>query len=183
MKLSQTSVLVCAFMLGLSGQLHAAANQGSGTVEFVGAIIDAPCSIDPESVDQTVEMGQVANTTLVEYGAGTPQNFKIKLVGCAIETAKSVDVTFNGNSYQGQGLDRNMDDMYLQLNSATAKGAGIKIRNASNGETVRLGVPTSFTGLMDGSNELKFNATVERVAEDVEPGEFTAMADFVLAYK
>ena len=30
---------------------HAASNQGSGKVTFTGEIIDAPCSVAPESVD------------------------------------------------------------------------------------------------------------------------------------
>lgn len=187
MKLRLSGALACASLLGLSGQLHAATNLGNGTVEFFGAIIDAPCSIDPATVDQTVEMGQVANTTLMEYGAGSPQNFNIKLVGCAISTASNVEVTFKGNTAPGVstpgGAEIVNGGTHLLLDSATAKGAGIKIRNLKSGEIVLFGVPTKFTDLMDGTNELKFNATVERVAEDVEPGEFTAMADFVLAYK
>lgn len=185
MKLRISGALAFATLLGLSGQLQAATNQGNGTVEFFGAIIDAPCSIKPESVDQTVEMGQVANATLMEYGAGSPQNFQIKLVGCAISTASSVEVTFKGNTlgFSPRGADSGNGDTHLLLNSATAKGAGIKIRNMNNGEDVRFGVPTKFTGLLDGSNELRFNATLERISDSVEPGEFTAMADFVLAYK
>ena len=40
---------------------HAASNQGSGKVTFTGEIIDAPCSVAPESVDQTVPMGQISS--------------------------------------------------------------------------------------------------------------------------
>lgn len=38
-----------------------AADQGHGTVTFTGSIIDAPCSIAPESIDQTVNLGQISN--------------------------------------------------------------------------------------------------------------------------
>lgn len=183
MKLNHISAMIGAIVFGLSNQVMAAPDQGRGTVDFFGSIIDAPCSIAPESGDQTVEMGQVANTTLIEYGAGTPQDFNIKLVGCSFATAQSVDVTFQGATVAGNPLEEKIDNIYLQLDSINAKGAGIKLRNKINGETILIGQPTTFTNLMDGTNELKFSATVERVAELVEPGEFTSTANFVLAYQ
>lgn len=150
-------------------------NQGNGTVNFVGAIIDAPCSIAPESVDQTINMGQVANATLDTYGESAPQNFDIKLEGCALETAKSVDVTFTGVADNTA-----KDELQLQ---GFAKGAAIKMKNMFSGEDIVLGKATSFDGLVDGSNKLSFSAKLVKTTGDIVPGDFTATTNFVLAYK
>lgn len=40
------------------------ANQGSGKITFKGEVIDAPCSIAPGDEDQTINLGEVADTVL-----------------------------------------------------------------------------------------------------------------------
>ncbi len=39
-------------------------NQGSGKITFKGEVIDAPCSIAPGDEDQTINLGEVADTVL-----------------------------------------------------------------------------------------------------------------------
>ncbi len=54
--------IAMATLLVLGGASAAnAADQGHGKVTFKGAIIEAPCSIAPESIDQTIELGQISN--------------------------------------------------------------------------------------------------------------------------
>lgn len=183
------STIAAAMLLALTANVYAAdegegegstgtPNQGHGTVEFVGAIIDAPCSISPESADQTVDMGQIANKTLEVYGEGAPQSFDIKLEGCVIDTAKSVGVKFKGISHDGS-------DTQLAL-EGLAKGAAIEMMNASTGDTITLGQETMFEDLVDGTNILKFSAKLVNVAakaDEIVPGDFRATTDFVLAYQ
>ncbi|WP_423055262.1 fimbrial protein, partial [Aeromonas salmonicida] len=52
----------------LCGSAVAAGGAGSGKVTFNGEIINAPCSVAPESVDQVVEMGQISTKELVKGG-------------------------------------------------------------------------------------------------------------------
>ena len=56
-----------ALVLGLGLTVAAgsafAADQGHGTVKFVGSIIDAPCSIHPDSENQTVPLGQISTAS------------------------------------------------------------------------------------------------------------------------
>lgn len=54
MKLNKT-ILAAGLVLGFASMANAA-DQGHGTVTFTGSIIDAPCSIAPESIDQTVNL-------------------------------------------------------------------------------------------------------------------------------
>ena len=43
-------------------------NQGSGKITFKGEVIDAPCSIAPGDEDQTINLGEVADTVLKSGG-------------------------------------------------------------------------------------------------------------------
>lgn len=62
MKLNKI-MLAAVMAFGVSSLAHAA-DQGHGKVTFSGSIIDAPCSIAPESLDQTVELGAISNVAL-----------------------------------------------------------------------------------------------------------------------
>ncbi|WP_169776436.1 fimbrial protein, partial [Escherichia coli] len=71
-----------------------AANQGQGVVNFKGTVIDAPCGIDPDSADQTIDFGQISKSHLDADGISVKKDLNIKLVNC--EPNKSVKVTFSG---------------------------------------------------------------------------------------
>ncbi len=189
MKINKTTI-AAAMLFAICANVHAEEeieppvggssnpNQGSGTVEFIGSIIDAPCSINPKSAKQTVDMGQVSNATLGVYEKGPMQQFDILLEGCEITTAKSVEVKFTGDSD-----DSAKGSLALQGN---AKGAAIELKNISSGEVIEIGKATKFDDLFDGSNTLKFGATLVKTAKDrkdIVPGDFDAIANFVLTYK
>ena len=81
MKLNKiVMALVLAFSTVSGAQ---AADQGHGKVTFTGSIIDAPCSITPQSIDQTVDLGQISKEALLSGGKSTPRNFSIGLENCS----------------------------------------------------------------------------------------------------
>jgi P pilus assembly protein, pilin FimA len=63
-----------------------AADQGSGKVTFTGQIIDAPCSINPQDVEQEVKLGSIAIGALKSSGKSTHRNsrFVWKTVPCPV---------------------------------------------------------------------------------------------------
>ncbi|MEL5629033.1 fimbrial protein [Serratia nevei] len=156
-----------------------AADQGHGKVTFTGSIIDAPCSIAPESIDQTVELGQISKVALLNGGKSTPRNFSIALENCTFgspATQNKVQVTFTGmESAAKNGL--------LGI-TGTAKGASVAITQA-DGEIIKLGEPTKEQTLQDGNNTLSFAAYMQgdtASSASITEGEFQAVADFTLAY-
>lgn len=176
MKFVMKSALVSMFMLAGSASMVQAAGAGQGTVTFEGAIIEAACSIAPESVDQTVGLGQVAKSQLEAGGASQPEPFKIRLVGCDTTTLKNVTTTFTGGSSR---------DVPGALGIVgTASGDGIMMRDAS-GTQIVLGTPTAPQIIQDGTNDLQFGAYLQGSAtpDAVKPGEFTAITNFSLAYQ
>ncbi|MBH3259840.1 type 1 fimbrial protein [Serratia marcescens] len=177
MKLNKI-MLAALIAFGASSAAHAAPNQGSGKVTFTGSIIDAPCSITPESLDQTVPLGQISKAALLNGGKSTPRNFAIELENCSFGTpaAKNkVQVTFTGmESAANNGL--------LGITGA-ASGASVAITDAS-GVVIELGKPSKEQTLTDGSNTLSFAAYLQGngASATITEGDFQAVADFKLAY-
>lgn len=169
--------LVVALGLGMSlvaGSAFAA-GEGNGTVTFKGAIVDAPCSIEPGAVDQTVELGQISNLALKDGGRSTPSPFQIKLENCDTATKKTVTVTFSGT-------DSKAVPGKLAI-TGTAAGAAIGI-NFGDSE-IELGKPTPAQTLIDGNNQLSFAAFLQGggASSTITPGEFQSVADFALSYQ
>ncbi len=155
-----------------------AADQGGGQVRFEGIIIDAPCSIDPESADRTVNMGQISNKELNGgKTARTTHNFEIKLENCSLETLRNVTVTFSGTK------DGNNDELLGIVGNAA--GAGIRLTYAGSDNPIKLGVATNPAELIEGNNVLLFGATLKgsQAAVDVTPGDFSAITTFALNYQ
>lgn len=177
MKFAIKTTLASFVLLASSGSVVYAASAGGGTVSFEGAIIEAACSIDPESVDQTVGLGQVAKSQLETGGSSSPEAFKIKLKGCDVAslTDKTVTSTFTGaESAAVPGALGIVGD---------AHGAGIMMVDGS-GASIVLGTATKPQLLQDGNNELIFGAYLKGAATgDITPGEFTAVTNFSLAYQ
>lgn len=179
MKLNKI-MLAAVMAFGVSSLAHAA-DQGHGKVTFSGSIIDAPCSIAPESMDQTVELGAISNVALKNGGKSTPRNFDIKLENCELTTAapgknNTVSLTFTGAASA-------IDTKLLGI-TGTAKGAGIAITDGSGNDIV-LGQKTNAQTLQNGANTLSFAAYLQggNASTTVVPGEFQSVADFTLAYQ
>jgi len=154
-----------------------AADQGHGTVTFTGSIIDAPCSIDPDTVDQTVALGSVSNVALVDGGTSSPKPFEIRLEKCSLDTAKTVTTTFNGASGKDGLLGMTGD----------AKGASIAITDGSN-NIIKLGTATAGQIISTGMTEatLGFSAYLKGdggAADTIIPGKFQSVANFMLNYQ
>ena len=177
MSVSLKTALASMIILASSSSVVYAAGAGGGTVSFEGAIIEAACSIDPESVDQTVKFGQVAKSELEAGGNSSPEEFFIKLKGCDTSslTDKTITTTFTGASSGAvPGALGIVGD---------AQGAGIMMVDGG-GRSIVLGTATAPQGLQDGNNTLAFGAYLKGAASgDITPGEFTAITNFSLAYQ
>lgn len=163
--------LVLAAAMSSVLAVNAYADSGSSTVNFNGTIIDAPCSIAAESLDQTVALGEISNVALANGGHSSPRSFSIKLENCSLSTAKTVTTTFTGAA----GVDGKLGI------TGDAQGAGIVIADGA-GSTVTLGQATAAQTLQNGSNTLSFSAYLKGDGGAVTTGEFTSVADFALTY-
>nr|WP_315293293.1 fimbrial protein [Serratia proteamaculans] len=174
-------------MMGLGLAMGTVSVAQAGTVTFKGSIIDAPCSITPETADQTVDLGQVSNVALTKQGKSTPKNFDIKLDKCDVTTLKNVTATFSGAASAG-----NADLLGI---TGTAKGASIAITDGAS-RVIKLGEATKAQKIQKGNNTLAFAAYLQgdpdvaattpggtATPAVIVPGEFSSVVDFTLAYQ
>ncbi|WP_332768592.1 fimbrial protein [Pseudomonas koreensis] len=184
MKLNKIAVAV-ALMLGASTGIQAAnaapaivkaGDQGHGKITFTGSIIDSPCSIDPNSVDQTIQLGAVSSVALVDGGTSAPKPFEIRLEKCSLDTAKTVKTTFNGPTGQGDLLGITGDASGAGIALTDGDGALIKLGTASTGQLVSVGASNATLAF---SAHLKGNGGG---ADSIIPGEFSSVATFMLSY-
>ncbi|ANS41620.1 fimbrial protein [Serratia inhibens] len=174
--------IMMAAVLAFGVASVAQADQGHGTVSFTGSIIDAPCSIEPAAMDQTVNLGQVSNATLDKGGKSKAQDFEIKLANCIPGTVKTVTTTFSGIAGAVDGS--------LGI-TGSAKGASI-VMTDGNTNVIKLGSATTATPLLAGNNTLLFTAYLQGDPKApgeggadavIVPGDFKSVANFTLAYQ
>ncbi|WP_024547667.1 fimbrial protein [Siccibacter turicensis] len=158
-----------------------AADQGHGKVTFTGSIIDAPCSITPESADQTVALGQVAAHTLKDGGTSAPKSFTIDLENCEFGTDDDGNTIGNSVSVTFSGTASTLDAKLLGL-TGEAAGAGIAIEDES-GKVVDLGTPSSLYKLTGTNPSLGFTAYLKGISDTITTGDFESVANFTMDYE
>ncbi|MBL5841189.1 type 1 fimbrial protein [Enterobacter asburiae] len=173
-------VLAVAMASGMAmSGANAATDQGHGKITFKGAIIDAACSIDASSLDQTHDLGAISMKKLDGGGKSTPINFNIQLHDCDTATAKNATVKFNGVAGDAsEGLDGAL------AVTGQGSGVGVVITNMG-GKPIKPNMASPDVALNDGDNNLEFQAYVQGASASgaVVPGAFTSVANFVMQYK
>ncbi|MGA3685319.1 fimbrial protein [Serratia bockelmannii] len=179
MRLRALALLSCASWWFAAVPAAANTELIGAPVQFHGTVVSRPCNIEPQSADQLVEMGTVIVKTLYRYGHTTPVPFSIKLTDCKTTVFKSVSVTFSGTE-DGELPGK------LAINNG-ANGAAIALFDGA-GKAIDLGTPADAVTLQDGPNALRFSAYVQARPSAIKDktlteGEFTSVANFVLAYQ
>jgi len=175
MKFNKILVAIGLGLMMTANLANAVNSHGAGTVTIKGSIIDAPCSINPGSQDQTIDLGQVSKKQLAAGGKSTPVPFNIKLENCDFTAGKDVSVTFTG---QASAAVPPLIGM-----TGTASGASIGLTDGS-GQLIKLGQPSTMT-LQNGSNTLSFSAYLQGdgASATITPGVFQSTVDFSLDYQ
>ncbi|HHT3528793.1 fimbrial protein [Enterobacter asburiae] len=171
MSIALSSVLVAG--------ANAADDMGHGKLTFKGSVIDAPCSIDAESLDQTIQMGAISQQQLSGGGKSTPVPVNIQLHDCDATKANKASITFNGIAGDSAaGLDGSF--------AVTGQGAGVGVVIADlGGKVIKPGVAATLPAMASGDNELEFQAYVQgsSASDAVTPGNFASVANFMMTYE
>lgn len=180
-----------ASVLGLSvvgvSQAALPSSQGSGTVTFKGQVIDAPCTIEPGSINKVVEFGDL-NAHALNNGGKKIVPFSIKLENCDLAYLKTkfggkvspkniVNIAFTGSMVNGKPH---------VLSTAGGTGVGIMISALNNDVHVNMdGTSTPAAHFMNGKGEISLEAEAVMANEgyNVSPGAFYATANFSLSYE
>lgn len=177
--------IVCAVAMAsamATGAANAAAaagtDQGHGKIKFEGTVIEAACSIDAKSIDQTIQMGAIAAHALDKNGKSTPVDFSIQLHDCDTSMGGTATVAFNGIAGdKGAGLDQ-----AFATTGTAGGGVGVVITDLG-GVAIAPNSQSSAINLADGDNKLEFQAYVLGSQSSVIPGAFSSVANFVMDYQ
>lgn len=171
--------LVAVMASGMVMSTAHAANQGGGKITFNGSIIEAPCSIDAGSENQSKELGAISMKHLSGGGKSTPIDFNIQLHDCDVVTAKNATVTFNGVAGdQSAGLDGAL--------AVTGQGSGVGVVITDmGGNIIKPNEKSPKMPLFEGDTNLQFQAYVQGSSASgaVKAGKFTSVANFMMDYK
>lgn len=150
-----------------------------GVIHFKGEVVNAACAIDSESMNQTVELGQVRSSRLAKAGdLSSAVGFNIKLNDCDTNVSSNAAVAFLGTT-----VTSNDDTLALQSSAAgSAQNVGIQILDRT-GEVLILDGATfsAKTDLIDGTNILPFQARYIALGQSVA-GTANADATFKVQY-
>lgn len=187
-----TALIFTAGLATFGVQAASEPSQGSGKITFTGSIIEAACSINPDSTNQEIDLGQIAKSQLKDNGQSTPRNFDILLENCSFEeespvgpgedtralVGNTVKITFGGSPAAGSAGPINT----LLGITGTAKGAGVAITDGS-GTVIELNKESNGRELINGDNTLNFSAYLQGIDDaSLATGEFTAVTNFTLSY-
>ena len=170
------AAIVATAALSLS---NAFAATGEGTVNFNGEILDAACTVDVGSQNQTVELGKYNKSAFAAAGDVTAATkFDIVLKDCpASVTAASV---------RFDGTPDATDSTLLAVDSSVAgaaTGVGINLMTADKADLPLHGSNDYRYTLTDASdNTLNFYAQYKSTADSVTAGPANSVANFSVVY-
>ncbi|MEP8888255.1 fimbrial protein [Enterobacter roggenkampii] len=171
------------FVLHCLVAVHASAAMSKtvsgGSVHFYGAAVNASCTVDAQSLDQSVMMDQVK--VGVFSGPGTwapPTAFGIKLENCSDTISQFASIAFTGEAdphdpqvfRAGYGAD-------------AATGVGIGIFDDKDNVIIPNATPVAKSALSNGENMLMFNAKYRSVSPVVTSGSADAVVNFAVIYQ
>ena len=194
MKLKHVGMIVVSVLAMSSAAVSAAEGDESvtttvngGVIHFKGEVVNAACAIDSESMNQTVELGQVRSSRLAKAGdLSSAVGFNIKLNDCDTNVSSNAAVAFLGTT-----VTSNDDTLALQSSArrqtplpaaGSAQNVGIQILDRT-GEVLILDGATfsAKTDLIDGTNILPFQARYIALGQSVA-GTANADATFKVQY-
>lgn len=149
-----------------------------GTVNFNGSIVNAACAVASDSINQTVNMGQVKATDLAVSGSvASAVPFNINLQDCDTSVATTAAVTFTGVAASGAPTD-----LAAGTGASPAKNLAIRLFDSA-GTAVVLGSVTKAVNLVGGSNRLPFVAKYYTALGGVTAGDASATTTFLMTYQ
>lgn len=186
MHLAKKALLAISMATIISGSAFAS-EQGSGKIKFKGVVINAPCSIAPDSVDKEVDLGEVTTAMINANKKSAPVAVDINLQNCQLDNpadetdtpVTKVDVKFTSTATYAT-------DTSLMSNTYADGAQNVGVRLLDDAEAkITLGSPKEVV-LQTGSDTqvLHFKAQMEvPTGATATAGQVEATANYVLQYK
>lgn len=158
----------------------------SGTINFVGTVVNTPCNIEQGSLKQTVDFGQLSRKAL-ESGQAAEANFEIKFTGCDFNdfladasgdsvAVKSMELVFTGQNYA------DATNTLLATSTGNTNNLGIMIDGFEFAKAKDV-LPSIVNKVGDNTLTFKALAKAVDVTKNVAEGKFSAISNFRITYQ
>ena len=122
------AVAMTALLSGLTFTASAADNQGSGKITFTGEVISSPCSIKPGDENQTIELGEVADSVLNSGKNALPVDVNIHLQDCVLSQTTGQSTT-TINKVMAEALEKGGSTDKNYVDAEGKKGSYLQFAN------------------------------------------------------
>lgn len=172
-------MIIITFLFSYFASAKSSVNFSGGDMRFYGSVVNAPCSIEAQSLHQSVMMDQVRAADFPSRGSWSePKTFWIKLDNCNNELFHLASVAFTGS------VDTNDPQVFKAgFGADSAKGMGIGIFDSKEELIIPDSAPLSLYPLLDGKSVLYFTAKYRSVSEKVVAGDASAAVNFSVIYQ
>ena len=180
------SALVAAGMMSGLAAMPAMAAAGDGTLNFTGSVVDAACTVAPDSKNMTVDFGTIGlvafQNNSYPFGINN-KSIKIELTNCP-STISSAAVAIVGNSvpvfgYDGEGLA-------VDEGAGSAKDVAIMFAGTDGHVALYVNGPSSAAvPLTEGVNTIIVSAGLkvrDGVSANASAGTISATAQYNIVY-
>lgn len=190
MKLSKLAMATVFAVSAASSFTAMAENANTGKVTFTGSVVNTPCNIEAEDLNQEVKFGQLSKTAL-KNGVKSEKDFSINLVDCDFNSFTSgttggatpkkltgMNIVFTSANGGYVGASNAMIPTSPESNS---NNLGISIDGITFGQSSELPMPD----LNATKHALNFTALAQAIeaGKDVTEGDFKATANFRITYE
>ncbi len=168
----------------------------TGTVSFHGGLLSSPCSLTPDSRDQSVDLGDISARDFRNAGdRSAPVRFRLSFRNCLLGARALADNPAgprNGDAgrlyLQGEQAatlvflgESDVDNPSLLKLNGGVQGIGLRLQD-QQGQVLELNQRSRSYILQPGSNTLWFSASVESTQRAVMAAGFAAVAHIQVIY-
>lgn len=180
MKKDILAIIAASLIVGtaLSAQAASTTSIGSGTIHFMGSVVDVPCSVSADSEHGIVMLDQVSLKSMATKGetSGQAKAFNISLEDCDVTTYTNATVTFHGQS--------NTDQAGVLANTAGSGAAtGVALQMfGPDGNKLDVEKESSKQILSNGTNVISMSVDYVTISDAATAGAVESVATFQITY-
>ncbi|HAS1560100.1 fimbrial protein [Enterobacter asburiae] len=181
MKKQVLAIIAASFIAGTAFTAQAASTTltvSGGTIQFLGSVVNAPCSVSADSERGIVILDQVTLDSMGAKGetSGQAKAFNISLENCDVTTYTNATVTFHGQSSPDQaGVLANT------AGSGAAKGVALQLFGP-DGNKLDVEKESSKQILSTGTNKIPMSVDYVTTADAATAGAVESVATFQVTY-
>ena len=176
-KITLLSVVVAAMVCGSAMAAAAPTTVNGGKITFNGEVSSGACAVSGADTDKivTLDTVKVSKFAAADQLANAKKPFTISLLDCATDTAKTVQITFSGQTVEGKpGVLENT------AGAGAATNVGLQLFNP-DGSALAVGTLSSTVNV-NNTTTIPLSVDYRSTGAAVTAGKVQSAANFTLTY-